>query len=140
MNHIAIMDKKMGYISEIVKGNKSIESRWYKNRIVPWNRISKGDEIYFKDSGNPVSAKALVKDVIQISELNEKKFKNIVIKYGKGIQLQDRTYSDYYQSKNYCILILLNNPEYIEPFEIDKSGYGTGCAWMCVEDIDKIKK
>lgn len=141
MDHVAIMNKKMGYIESIVNCTKVIESRWYKNKIAPWNRIVSGDEIYFKDSGMPVTAKATVQEIIQIDNLNEDKFKYIVKKYGDLIQLKDRTYSDYYKSKNYVILIFLKNPEYLEEsFNISKQGYGNACAWICVRDIRMIKK
>lgn len=138
MHHVAIMDKRLGYIPDIVSGKKSIESRWYMYKREPWDKIHIGDEIYFKDSGKPITAKALVKEVIQISALDREKFGDIVKKYGDLIQIKERSYSEYYQSKNYCILIFLEKAEYIQPIRIDKRGYGSGCAWICVEDIRRI--
>jgi hypothetical protein len=34
----------------------------------------------------------------------------------------------------------LKKPQKIEPFEIDKSGFGTMSAWISVDDINKIRK
>jgi hypothetical protein len=42
--------------------------------------------------------------------------------------------------KKYCILIYIKNSKSIEPFEIDKTGYGAMCAWITINDIDTIKK
>ena len=63
MDHVAIMNKKMGLIDKVLDGRKTIESRWYKNRTAPWGKIKKGDTIYFKDSGGPIRARAEVKKV-----------------------------------------------------------------------------
>ena len=61
MEHLAIMRKSWGLTQKILTGQKKIESRWYKNKYRPWNQIQKGDVIYFKDSGEPVTIKATVK-------------------------------------------------------------------------------
>jgi len=37
--------------------------------------------IYFKDSGEPVTVKAIVKRVEQYSDLNDEKIKNLLEKY-----------------------------------------------------------
>jgi len=42
-------------------GEKQIESRWYVNKINPWNKVKVGDTVYFKNSGDPVTAKVRVK-------------------------------------------------------------------------------
>ena len=39
-----------------------------------------------------------------------------------------------------CMLVFLKNVEKIEPFEINKSGFGIMSAWISVESIPKIKK
>ena len=38
------------------------------------------------------------------------------------------------------MLIFLKNPQKIEPFEIDKKGFGMMSAWICVNNIDILKK
>ena len=140
MNHIAIMKKSWKLIPKIISGEKTIESRWYKNRITPWNRIHAGDIIYFKNSVEPVIAKANVTKVLQFSNLNESSFNDIINKYARKIGLKNTDYNEYYQSKNYCILIFIENPQRLdEPFKIDKTGYGISSAWMCVNDMKSVK-
>ncbi len=37
-------------------------------------------------------------------------------------------------------MMFLKNPQKIEPFEIDKKGFGAMAAWLTVADIEKIKR
>ena len=48
MEHVAIMKKSWGLTEKILTGAKKIESRWYKNKHTPWNRIKSGEIVYFK--------------------------------------------------------------------------------------------
>lgn len=140
MDHIAIMNPKLGSIEKILSGEKSIESRWSKNKIAPWNKIHTNDIAYFKYSGQPVIAKANVAKVIQFDHLSSDKFEHIVEKFGRAICLQNTEYDPWYQAKNYVTLIFLKEPHQIEPFQINKSGFGSGCAWLCVNNLEKIRK
>jgi predicted transcriptional regulator len=140
MHHIAIMKKSRRLIPKILSGEKTIESRWYKARFAPWDRIKAGDTVYFKDSGEPVTAKAKVEKVVQYNELDEDTFDEVIENYADQIGLKTREYTDYYRSKNYCILIFLENPQQLEePFQIDKTGYGNATAWMVMDDIEEVK-
>jgi ASC-1-like (ASCH) protein len=140
MQHVAIMRKSWKLIPKILAGEKTIESRWYKNRICPWNRINVGDIVYFKDSGEKVTVYAKVRRVMQFDGINEKIFNKIVKKYGKRIGINGASFNEYYSSKNYCILVFLEDIVEVDtPFKIDKSGFGNACAWLCVDDIEKIK-
>ena len=142
MQHLAIMNAKLGLIPNILSGKKKIESRWYKNRRDPWNKINSCDLVYFKDSGKLVTAMAEVEKVEQY-ELNNDVVKEIIEKYGGegGINLNNKDpENDYYSSKKYCILIFLKNPKEIKPFEINKKGFGIKNSWICVEDIERIRK
>lgn len=142
MEHVAIMKKSWGLTEKILTGQKKIESRWYKAKVAPWDRIKTGDAVYFKDSGEPVTIKATVENVIQFEGLNPTRVKEILAKYGDldGIDKKDiPSYFELFKNKNFCMLIFLKNPKEIEPFQIDKKGYGMMSAWMCVEDIGRVK-
>ena len=141
MDHVAIMNPKLGIISEILSGDKTIESRWYKTKRSPWNEVNERDRVYFKYSGKPIEARAEVDKVLQL-ELNSDKIREIIREYGgRGkICLNDTDYeSNFYDGRKYCILIFLKNPEKIDNFHINKNGYGMGSAWLCVEDVEKIR-
>jgi hypothetical protein len=139
MEHLAFLSKKGKFLDKILSGEKTIESRWYKFKRAPFGNISKGEIIYFKESGEPVSAKAEVEKVITYTELNKEKIKEIIKKYGEGICINS-SYLDELKTKNYCILIFLKNVKKTKPFEIDKTGYGNMTAWITVDKIKKLKK
>lgn len=77
MEHVAIMKKSWGLTKKILDDRKKIESKWYKTKHKPWDSIKKGETIYFKDSGEPVSLTAEVDRTIQFSGLTPKKVKEI---------------------------------------------------------------
>jgi hypothetical protein len=142
MEHLAIMRKSWGLTKKILTGRKIIESRWYKTKYKPWGQIKAGETIYFKDSGEPVSIRAQVKKILQFSDLNLHKVREILEEYGNddGIEKEDiENYFEMFKDKKYCMLIFLENPQKIEPFLINKKGYGAMASWIIVKNINEIK-
>jgi len=143
MEHIAIMKKSWGLTRKIISGQKTIESRWYKSKHAPWDRIKKGETVYFKDSGEPVSIKAEVEKVLQFSGLNPEKVKKILHEHGgaDGLGIGSMPgFVELFKDKKCCILIFLKNPQKVAPFGINKSGFGSMAAWITTDDINRIKK
>lgn len=150
MHHIAILGKsniKKGdnLLKDIIDGKKTIESRWYVNKINPWDKIKAGDLVYFKESGKPVDTVATVTNVIQFPNLNEKLISNIISEYGSKIapsssksELNDWKMSLIKSNKNYCILVFLDNVKKVTPFNINKKGYGIGSAWIVTENVNSL--
>jgi len=139
MEHLAILSKNRRILDKILSGEKTIESRWYKFRKTPYKNISKGDTIYFKESGCPVTAKAKVAGTIFFDNLDKSKIKQILGTYGKQIGI-DSHHASEYSEKNFCTLILIEDVRKIEPFEINKKGYGLMAAWITLPDITSIKR
>ena len=139
MDHIAIMKKEWGFVEKILSGEKTIESRWYKNKYKPWDAIERGETIYFKNSGEQVTIKAEIKKVIQFSDLNQKKTREILNEHGKDIGMDKPSFAplraELRKGKKYCILIFLKNPKIIKPFEINKKGFGAMASWLTVKNI-----
>lgn len=143
MDHVAIMKKSWKLTGKILSGEKKIESRWYMARYAPWDGINIGEIVYFKDSGEPITIKAEVERVLQFSNLVPAKVKEILYKYGKsdGLGIGDiPKFLELFKNKKYCILVFLKKPEPVEPFEIDKSGFGLMAAWISTEDVNAIRK
>ncbi len=141
MHHIAIMRKSWGLLPKILTKEKTIESRWYMNKYSPWDRIKKGDIVYFKNSGEPISVKTEVSKIIQYSDLTSVKVKQILEEYGAKDGLGINEIDKYYQmfkDKKYCLLIFLKNPQKIKSFDIDKTGFGAMAAWITVDNIKRI--
>lgn len=142
MHHLCILSKKWKLLDRILSGQKQIESRWYVNKITPWNRIKTNDVIFFKESGDQVKAKATVKKVLQFDSLDRNKISNIIDNYGKQIAFRETNKDkliDSHLKKNYCILIFLENVEKIKPFNINKEGYGLMSAWITLDSINHIR-
>lgn len=139
MYHVAIMNKSWKLIPKIISGEKTIESRWYQTKRIPWNHINKEDVIFFKNSGEPIIAKAEVEKVIQFEIKNINDIKDIIKKYGDEICIVNKNLEVWNQKIKYCILIYLKNSKYIDKFNINKTGFGIGCAWISVNDINNIK-
>ncbi len=161
MDHVAIMKKSWGMMGKILSREKKIESRWYKSKRCPWGKIKKGDTIYFKNSGEPVSVKAKVKKVIYLPsppradegvdkvllhrppDLTPQKVKQILNKYGKDDGIGKNEIPEFYKlfkNKKYCLLIFLEKPQKIKPFNINKAGFGNMSAWLTLGNIAKIKR
>ena len=136
------MEKSLGFIQKILDGRKTIESRWYKTRRAPWGKIKKKDIVYFKNAGELVIIKATVSSVIEFKDLTFPEIKKILDKYWKELGISKENLPDFYKrfgNKRYCILIFLENPGKVDPFKINKKGFGAMAAWMCTEDIKKLK-
>ena len=142
MEHVAIMRKSWGLTQKIISGQKKIESRWYKVKYSPWDKIKSGEIVYFKDSGEPVTIQTEVEKVIQFSNVTPEKVKEILYQYGQADSLgidKIPEFFEMFKDKKYCMLIFLKNPQKIEPFKIDKSGFGAMSAWISVDDVNRIK-
>lgn len=141
MDHLAILDKKRKLLSKIISGEKTIESRWYKSKVTPWDRIKTGETVYFKDSGEPITVKATVSEVLQFY-LPETNIVELLEKYGEEIGFSSENRKElvkWCEQRKYCILIRLKNVEKIPPFEINKKGFGLMAAWIAVEDINLLR-
>ncbi|MDP3698665.1 MAG: hypothetical protein Q8R47_03690 [Nanoarchaeota archaeon] len=138
MEHLAILSKQSKLLAKILSGEKTIESRWYKFKKTPYENIAASDVIYFKESGEAVTARAGVAKVLFVNHLDEEKIEKLLEQYGKEIGVS-MTYAEKVNGKNFCTLIFLEKVERIEPFEINKKGYGLMAAWITIDKIEKIK-
>jgi len=142
MVHVAIMKKSWGLLEKILSGEKIIESRWYLSKRAPWNHIFPNEEVYFKNSGEPVTVKSKVKQILQFSDLTPQKVKVILQKFGTedGISSEELPkYYELFKDKKYCMLIYLKEIKKVKPFPINKKGFGLQSAWLISEDIKKLK-
>ncbi len=142
MDHVAIMKKSWGLIPKILNKTKVAESRWYKSRIAPWNRIKKGHNLYFKNSGESITVRVKVTKVIQYEVPNNSRALKIMKKHAEkdlGFKKIPPEVLNYIQNKNYAIFIYFDSVKEIKPFNIDKTGFGAMAAWVTVDNINKIK-
>jgi hypothetical protein len=138
MHHVAIMNPRWHLIDKVLRREKTVESRWYRTRRAPWGAISVGDVVWFKDAGKLVSARATVARVEQ-HELTPSGVISLLERHGGaiGVGAIEHAY-ERYCDKRYCILIWLQDPRPVEPFAIDKRGFGNANAWLTIDHIKKI--
>ncbi len=142
MHHVAIMKKSWGLLPKILTKEKVIESRWSKNKSKPWGKVSSGDKVYFKNSGELVTIMANISKVLEIENLKPKKVRQILHEYSKRDGIGKKEIDKYYKlfkDKKYCVLVFLKNPRRITPFGINKKGFGAIAAWLTLNNINKIK-
>ncbi len=144
MHHVAIMKKSWQLIPKILSNEKTIESRWYKNRAAPWDRVQVGDTIWFKNSGELVTAQARVGKVLQFQDFTANEVRGLYRKYGEAIGVPKEKHAQWAKSKigtrkHYCILMFLEKPRKVQPFGINKTGFGNATAWLCVSNIANIQ-
>src|SRR3989338_3543368 len=140
MEHLAILKRSWNLTEKILSGKKKIESRWYKQKRAPWNKISAGDKIYFKASGCPVNITAIAEKILQFENLSQEKVKEIINEYGEAIAFNNpQATFQMNKDKKYCMLIYLKEPKRIQPFHINKKGFGSMSAWISLPSIQEIR-
>lgn len=83
MIHVAVVHRT--YVPAILDGSKTIESRLSRNRCAPWNKVSVGDTIYFKQSSGPFKARATVRRVHQFDNLTAHRIAQLRRTYNHSI-------------------------------------------------------
>jgi ASC-1-like (ASCH) protein len=142
MDHIAFMQKAWGLTEKIATGQKTIESRWYNVKYPPWGRISPGDTVYFKDSGEPIRLRAQVAKIHTYENLVPQQVQALLDEYGAACGIEVDQLANYYarfQHKRYAIFIFLKHPQRIAPFDINKAGFGKKVSWICVEHVESLR-
>ncbi len=125
MDHLAIMTK--GYIDKILSGQKTIESRFSKNKITPFHKVNIGEKVYLQETGKNVTAMFEISKVIYYENLNENMIHKIKTEYGTQIAADDSFWQKKKASR-YATLIFINNPIKITPFKTyktDRSAFKT---------------
>lgn len=136
MDHVAII--RQPFFDKIVSEEKTIESRWYRFRKTPFENIKHGEKVYVKEPGKPVSLVFDVSKALFFYDLDEEKIKKIIKEYGKDVGIS-LSYLDQVKDKKFCTLIFAENVRKINPFNINKKGYGNMCAWITLKNIAEIK-
>lgn len=141
MHHVAILTPNLHFDGKILRGEKTIESRWYRTRRTPWGKVHAGDTVYFKNSGQPVTLCALVTEVRQYSLLTPGRILQLVQENAAELGVADVT--SFYKrvsSVKFAIFIRLAEPRAVQPFSINKAGYGLQAAWLVATDIRELQK
>lgn len=132
--HLAIFSEP--YLSLIFRGEKTIESRFSKNKIGPYAKISKGDIVLMKKSGGPVIAYFIAGNVEYISNISKSKMKEIENNFGKQICTHyDCNFWKVREETNYITLIDIKRIKRINSILIEKRDR-TG--WVVLQQKEQV--
>ncbi len=93
------------FLTFMLEGKKTIESRFTKNKIIPYNKIEKEDIVFVKKSSGPILAYFKVKEVLFFN-LKETPIEKI-------------------KESRYATLIFIDKLVKLKPFSIHKKGMQT---------------
>ncbi|OGD65970.1 hypothetical protein A3F08_00630 [Candidatus Berkelbacteria bacterium RIFCSPHIGHO2_12_FULL_36_9] len=128
MKHLAIFVGDA--IEKILKGEKTIEGRFNIDKILPYNKIQKGDEVLLKQSGRDIIGVIEVENVLFYENLDGEAIGKLRKEYGKELAVGD----DFWRQKakaRYASLIFLKCPKrFLAPLKSQKHDRRT---WVLLE-------
>ena len=117
--HLAVFAEP--FLSLILNGKKTIESRFSKNNISPFNKINRGDLVVLKKSGGNITGVFQSGKILNQRNLNSNLLNDLESKYGEKICSGiDPDFWKDRKDKNYATLIWVNKFKSISPFRINK--------------------
>lgn len=119
--HLGIFSEP--YLTYMLDGKKTIESRFSKNKILPYNKISKDDIVIVKRSSGDVLAYFTIKEIL-FFDLSIISIDEIRLKYHKQLCV-DENFWITKKNSNYATLIFIDKIVKLKPFHINKKGMQT---------------
>lgn len=114
--HLAIFAEP--FLSMVLSGEKTIESRFSRNRCAPYGEIDDGDIILLKEVAGPICGLALARR-IWCYDLGTEPIDRIRHRFGAAIRADDEFWSSRADAL-YATLIELDAPASIAPVGCDK--------------------
>lgn len=115
--HLAVMVEP--FLSYILDGKKSIESRFSKHAIAPFYQIEPGDLVLLKLTGGPVVG-CFDTDTVEFVALNKEEHDRLQRHYSAAICADD----DFWQARQdrrYATLVGVRNVHILDPAPVAKS-------------------
>jgi ASC-1-like (ASCH) protein len=128
--HLAVM--RRGPLERLLTGEKRIESRLSRHRIVPHGRVSEGDRIFFKEGGGPVRATALVTSAHTFRLEGESDVEKLRALYDRWIRGDDAFWSEK-RTARWATLMALGDVSPLPPLPVPKTDRR---PWVVFEEKD----
>ncbi|MBI4039393.1 hypothetical protein HY388_01035 [Candidatus Daviesbacteria bacterium] len=108
-------------IDKILSGQKTIESRFSRQKIAPFGQVAKGDLILMKQSGGKLRGQFLVDKTIFFDHPSTQDVQLIKNKYAQEIAVDEKFWLRH-EGACYITLIFITHPTafLVEPFKIPK--------------------
>lgn len=102
--HIAIFTPDLA--EKILSGEKTVDSRFSRSKIIPFGQVSSGDIVYIKPSGKEIIGQFIVRKVIFYDGLTKEDIMEIKKEYGQKISANETFWQEKLASK-YATLIFV---------------------------------
>ena len=107
------------YLSFILEGKKTVESRFSSVKCPPFQKVTKGDVVLLKKSAGPVVGLCRV-DAVWFYELDPNTFNNIRRHFSQAICPAGPDFWQTREHASFATLLSISDVERIEPFSVGK--------------------
>lgn len=104
--HLAVMTGH--YLDRLLDGTKTIESRFTRNRVAPFEQVASGDIIFFKPAGGPITAVGLA-GAVQHLDLGIVTLRQVAEQYGAAIAPADASFWTDRAASRYATLVTMQD-------------------------------
>lgn len=141
MDHVVYVDTKAHELEKLLAGEKTMIVRGATGRKLPYGRVHSDDRLFFvQNKGDGmVRACALVSDVLNSEKLTKEQSGNLLKANQSRLNLTPDQI-ERWAGKRYLVLIEVKEVQPMEPFAIDRAGYGNMDDWLPVGMIENVTK
>jgi hypothetical protein len=115
--HLAVFVEP--FLSYVLDGSKTVESRFSVNRTEPYRRVAVGDAVLIKSSGGPIVAVAEVRQAA-FYQLDREQLDLIRERFGPELRVEGEAFWEDRKECCFATIVGLGNVHRIEPVECDK--------------------
>jgi hypothetical protein len=115
--HLAVMTGH--YLDRLLDGTKTIESRFTRHRVAPFEQVSSGDVIFFKPAGSPITAAGLA-GTVQHLDLQIIPLQRVAEQYSPAIAPADVSFWADRAAARYATLVTMLDVVQTQPVPIQK--------------------
>lgn len=119
--HLGIFSEP--YLSYMLNGQKTIESRFSKKQIAPYHKIKQEDIVLVKKASGKILGYFTIKNVF-FFDLKVTSITDLKVQYGRDLCVDD-TFWNLKKDSNYATLIVIDQIVNLKPFSINKKGMQT---------------
>ena len=131
--HLAILVQP--YLDYILEGKKTVETRFSKNKIAPYDKIKAGDIILLKKTGGYVFGICYVENA-WFYKLDPTSWSEIKENYMESIYAHDPLFWSQRENATYATLIRVSHPSKIEPINWIKQDRR---GWVILEEKNILR-
>lgn len=115
--HLVVMNEP--YLSLLLEGRKTVESRFSRRRVAPFGEVKAGDVLLLKSQGGPVVAIAEAAHA-ESFRLDPSAWEMLKNRYAQSLCAQGQAFWEERAEARYATLIRIAASELIAPFIIEK--------------------